>query len=559
MQVTSGADAIRRIGDLAVSLARRLVARYRRLDVRLRRAVAITGVLAMLGVSAVASSIGTATAEPAVLVGKDVPADQATAIVAAALSCPALTPARLAGQVMAASGFEVNQRSAAGGAGVAALTEATWQRWAPWPQAPRLDAAANILALARHMCDLVGQVRHAGVSGEPWRLALAAYHSGTDAVRAAGGVPTSAEDYVATVAAYAEGYAGRSDLAVTVEPTPPPRPVEAAPTPGTTPRPVPGAYLDLVLAAGKVCATVTPARVAAQLMASSGFNPNLLGPNGGQGIAQFLPAIWARYAAPSASPWDPTVAIPTLGRAMCSLSGELAGLGTDPYPIALAAYQWGTTVVQQAGGVPDAAGLRDFTGMVLAYAEHYARDPRLGAPPAAPTTGPRSGSPSAPPLAEAPPPAPPAPPTPALPTPGRATPARTTPPPATTAPPSYPGRPMIGWEDRCIEVPGARSVDGAQLQMARCVSGNVGQKWSFSKGTMMALGKCMDLAWAGTTDGTAIQLADCNGGWAQQFRLTSAGDIVNPHTDKCVDIRDWGTRLQLWTCSGTANQKWRRG
>ncbi|WP_407647115.1 RICIN domain-containing protein [Actinacidiphila soli] len=46
----------------------------------------------------------------------------------------------------------------------------------------------------------------------------------------------------------------------------------------------------------------------------------------------------------------------------------------------------------------------------------------------------------------------------------------------------------------------------------------------------------------------------------QQWVITSAGDIVNPAANKCLDVTGGnsanGTRLQIWTCTGAANQKW---
>ena len=42
--------------------------------------------------------------------------------------------------------------------------------------------------------------------------------------------------------------------------------------------------------------------------------------------------------------------------------------------------------------------------------------------------------------------------------------------------------------------------------------------------------------------------------------VTAAHDIVNPNANKCLDATGNssanGTRLQIWTCAGTANQKW---
>lgn len=114
---------------------------------------------------------------------------------------------------------------------------------------------------------------------------------------------------------------------------------------------------------------------------------------------------------------------------------------------------------------------------------------------------------------------------------------------------------------RCISAgPG---LDGTQLQIWTC-SGSSAEAWQIkSDGTIRAFGKCMDLAGASTRNGTTVQLANCNGGWAQQFRLNSAHDLVNPHADKCVDVLDEmtgnGTPLQLWSCNGHDNQKWSKG
>ena len=121
---------------------------------------------------------------------------------------------------------------------------------------------------------------------------------------------------------------------------------------------------------------------------------------------------------------------------------------------------------------------------------------------------------------------------------------------------------IIGWQGLCIDVPGFNGVDGQRLQAATC-NGQKAQSWTFpGDGTIRIYGLCMDIAWASTDNGSAIQLARCNGGWAQKFVLTGAKDLVNPHADKCVDVKNWGgsgSPLQLWECSGGGNQKWHLG
>jgi hypothetical protein len=114
--------------------------------------------------------------------------------------------------------------------------------------------------------------------------------------------------------------------------------------------------------------------------------------------------------------------------------------------------------------------------------------------------------------------------------------------------------------DRCISVSARKAKDGSPLQIWDC-GGSAWQKWTVeSDGTVRSMGMCMDVAWGSSDDGTAIQLARCHGGSAQHFDLNSAGDLVNLGSYKCVDVRDQdtanGTRLQLWECGGTSNQKW---
>ncbi|MEU6410367.1 ricin-type beta-trefoil lectin domain protein [Microbispora sp. NPDC046933] len=117
--------------------------------------------------------------------------------------------------------------------------------------------------------------------------------------------------------------------------------------------------------------------------------------------------------------------------------------------------------------------------------------------------------------------------------------------------------------NKCIDVPGADFRDGAPLQMYTC-NGTIAQRWTFTGGTLRTQNNlCMDVAWGSRDNGAVIQIATCSGNPAQQFVLSAAGDLVNPQSNKCVDIDGWnqndGARLIQWECHGGANQKWRRG
>ncbi|WP_432839005.1 RICIN domain-containing protein [Dactylosporangium sp. CA-092794] len=339
----------------------------------------------MASVLAVCSAIiafigfGIAGASDSEIEGK--PIDDATAqtLSLAALSCRDLSGPRLAGQVLAGD-----------------MTSSDFKKWAPWPDANANDTQAKYYALAHNMCDLLGQVRASQLGGDVWKEALAAYHDGLARVKSAKGVPSAAQSYVDTVNGYTNWYVKQPPFSGDDGPSAPASNGSSAPQPSQVP--VPAEDLPAVLATGGKCPEVTPVKVAAQLMASSAFNPNKRSSLGQMGIAQFSPDVWSQYTKPNDSPWDPGKAIATLGTAMCDLVGQLRGIGGDPYQLALAGFRVGPTPVRQALGVPAAVpGLKRFIAQVNTDIGYYSLDPRLnpaaGSPPVSPAP---SGSPKAP-------------------------------------------------------------------------------------------------------------------------------------------------------------------
>ncbi|MGC9670076.1 ricin-type beta-trefoil lectin domain protein [Planosporangium sp. 12N6] len=120
--------------------------------------------------------------------------------------------------------------------------------------------------------------------------------------------------------------------------------------------------------------------------------------------------------------------------------------------------------------------------------------------------------------------------------------------------------PIVGYGGKCVDVAGANSANGTQVQLYTC-NGTGAQAWSVgnSDGSIQTLGKCLDVTAAGTADGTKVQLYDCNGTNAQKW--TSAnGQLINTGSGKCLDATGVssadGTPLQIWTCTGGANQQW---
>ncbi|MBQ1049920.1 ricin-type beta-trefoil lectin domain protein [Micromonospora sp. C51] len=120
---------------------------------------------------------------------------------------------------------------------------------------------------------------------------------------------------------------------------------------------------------------------------------------------------------------------------------------------------------------------------------------------------------------------------------------------------------LRGFANKCVDVPGGVSADGSQMQLWRC-NGTGAQRFTRGpNGSLVALDKCMDVAWAARDNGTKVQLAHCNGGPAQIW-VVERGMVRNPHSGKCLDVRDWnaddGAPLQIWECNpGQDNQTWR--
>lgn len=508
---------------------------------RAPRRVVATAVAGLAVVFAAIAAIGWGVASARdQLIGEAVSDEQLAAIVAAARSCPMLTPARLAGQLMAESELTTTATdTASGGTGIAGLDNQDWKLWKPWPDAERSDSAANIVALAHQVCDYSGKLRLATIPGDSWRLSVAAFHSGLESVTGAAGVPTDAVDYVDRVSGYAAYYGKRSQFG---------GPGGSAPTePPTDAKGVPTAYVDLIVRAGSVCTTVTPPTVAAQLMALSGFDPNLLGPAGQRGIAQFLPEVWQAYGPTEASAWDPATAIPAVGTAMCTMARELSALEGDPTLLALAAYRSGPTAVRQTGGAfdnPTKAYLKSVTSLT----DFYALDGRLvaGAKPTPSTPAPPSATPVAP-----------TPGGPVTPTPKAGDPPA---PPTPTRPPIRPeGAKQLYHEMTKLCVSTGTTGPGTRLTLRTCDNDDPTQWWVvLADGTFRASGLCMDVTGGSSKDGTAVQAAVCSGSPSQVWRMNTMGGVLNLHLKKALDanVNLPDKPLLIWTFVQNREQIW---
>ena len=73
-------------------------------------------------------------------------------------------------------------------------------------------------------------------------------------------------------------------------------------------------------------------------------------------------------------------------------------------------------------------------------------------------------------------------------------------------------------------------------------------------------GRCLDVPNSSQTDGTYLQIYDCSGGANQQWTLNSSGELT-VYGSKCLDVpgrsTTAGTKVEIWTCNGGTNQQWR--
>ncbi|MEE4543158.1 RICIN domain-containing protein [Streptomyces sp. V4-01] len=139
------------------------------------------------------------------------------------------------------------------------------------------------------------------------------------------------------------------------------------------------------------------------------------------------------------------------------------------------------------------------------------------------------------------------------------------PPKATTAPVVFTGKLLFNFAaSRCLATQHRSRAAGTQTVLADCDSSDPSQGWTFrSDGTARDFGGTMCLDVSNPGDYAPVRVAKCSASRAanQRFVLKTSYDLVDVAPDLCVDAKDKntaaGTVLQLWTCAGTANQKWR--
>lgn len=142
---------------------------------------------------------------------------------------------------------------------------------------------------------------------------------------------------------------------------------------------VPAAYRDWILQAGKTCADVSPALIAAQIEAESGWNPKAQSPVGAQGLSQFMPGTWDTWGVDAdnngtADPFSPADAIMTQARYDCWLAKKVRSYkikNTDVRRLMLAAYNAGPGAVEQYRGIPPYAETQAYVARILRLVAKY--------------------------------------------------------------------------------------------------------------------------------------------------------------------------------------------
>jgi O-glycosyl hydrolase len=117
---------------------------------------------------------------------------------------------------------------------------------------------------------------------------------------------------------------------------------------------------------------------------------------------------------------------------------------------------------------------------------------------------------------------------------------------------------------RCLDVNGATTTVGTQLQIWDC-NGGSNQVWTRTSSSQLTVYsganlRCLDALNSGTAPGTQAVISTCTGGANQQWRTNADGTVTGVQSGLCLDVNGAGTangtKVQLWTCNGGSNQQW---
>ncbi|GAA1939693.1 hypothetical protein GCM10009738_11110 [Kitasatospora viridis] len=119
---------------------------------------------------------------------------------------------------------------------------------------------------------------------------------------------------------------------------------------------------------------------------------------------------------------------------------------------------------------------------------------------------------------------------------------------------------------KCLDDPNNKGAAGDIAQIWDC-NNALAQEWSLnSNGTVTHNGLCLDVIGgpSATANGTKVQLYTCNGWANQQWQVAqdSTGNWIlrNPNSGRCLDdslgSKTDGQQFQIWDCNNTDHQTW---
>ncbi len=154
-------------------------------------------------------------------------------------------------------------------------------------------------------------------------------------------------------------------------------------------------YRPFVEEAGTRCTQISPALIAAQIEAESGWDPDAESEAGAWGLAQFMPDTWSQWGKDYdgdavADAFNPADAIGSQADYMCYLAGwvqqnlDLGLISGNNLDLTLAAYNAGIGNVSSAGGVPEFDETRDYIERIsLGVVKYSGTDGGAALPPGA--------------------------------------------------------------------------------------------------------------------------------------------------------------------------------
>ncbi|MDQ0935682.1 poly(3-hydroxybutyrate) depolymerase [Streptomyces turgidiscabies] len=114
--------------------------------------------------------------------------------------------------------------------------------------------------------------------------------------------------------------------------------------------------------------------------------------------------------------------------------------------------------------------------------------------------------------------------------------------------------------DRCLEVSGSSSTNGAQMIIWDCRTA-ANQQFTLTGQTLRVMDRCLDVP-SNAASGTRARIWDCTGGANQQWNMNTDGTVTNVQTGLCLDVNGAstanGTAVIVWNCHNGVNQRWAR-